>query len=315
MQFWNVHSKFSAETTIESRVQVTAPIINDMIAAFERGEFNDGTQNFQDMVLEKIRAALLLEDDVWTQVDVVGVHPDNRERAGLVPIDVHNLLMRIFQDGFMMKAVDLLACEIPPTDEGEKWRVFNEVLAKGSAGLLPPVTGTFLQIVTARGSHTTAAVRCYKFGVRAVHDELALDGKVSSSKICEKRASMKEPLAKGMPYTIIRWQLVQACPKLMSVLARTGNLVHGVHREATALQGCMSVLHAYQDSGENWQLAIKTACQGQPPEFAKSVQHFKAFVDAHAGGVDGRYLQALELYERGLGVKRKILPEDLSRLA
>ena len=139
MQSWTVHTKFSAEATIESRVQATAPIINDMIAAFERGEFNDGTQNFQDMVLEKIRAASLHRDDVWTQVDVVGVHPDNRERAGLVPIDVHNLLLRIFEDGFMMKAVDLLACEIPPTDEGEKWRVFNEVLANGSSGLLPHV--------------------------------------------------------------------------------------------------------------------------------------------------------------------------------
>ena len=126
---------------------------------------------------------------------------------------------------------------------------------------------------------------------------------------------MQLPLDKGMPYKVIKWELVEACPKLMAFLSRTGNLNHGVHRVATALQRCMAVFHAYQQGEGDWPKAIKVASQGQPPDFQDQVANYKSFVEAHAGGADGRYLTALEQYERSLGVKRIINPIDLQRLA
>jgi hypothetical protein len=311
---WSVHTTFAHGVDIAARVAATAPIINIMIEAFEKGEVNDGTQAFQSILLEKIRAAMLLEDDVWLQVEVVGVHPDNREKAGIVPIDAQDLLLRISRDGFCMTLVRLLAGEIPPTSTGQSWRDFNEKLANGSNGFLPPVGKSFLSVVTVRGSHTTAAIRCLKLGAKSVHKELGLDGVISASKIIKQRPSMAEPTKKGMPYTVIKWQLLEACPKLMAVLSRTGNADHGVHRVASALQGCMSVFNAFQEHGD-WEKALKAAIQGQPHEFETEARSYKAFVEVHAGGADGRYLQALELYERSLGVKRKILHTDLKRLS
>ena len=312
---WKVHTKFPKSTDVHARVSATAPILNEMIHTFESGDIHDGVQCFQDLMLEKIRADLL-DDDVWANVEKVGVHPDNREGAGIVPIDAHNLLHRIFKDGFSMRLTELLACEIPANKVGDGWRQFNEDLANGAAGLLPTIQKSDLTLVTVRGSHTTTAVRLVKLGARTVHNELAIDGQISMSKVCELRPSFKEACSKGLPYTVIKAELVEACPKLMSTLSRTGNLAHGVHREATALQRCMSVLHAHKlAEGGDWELAKKIACRGQPPDFETNVEHFKAFVQAHAGGVDGHYLHALELYERSLGVKRSIKPSDLTRLA
>ena len=56
--------------------------------------------------------------------------------------------------------MDTLAGEIPPTDEGKAWREFNATLAEGSDGLLAPVNKDELEVLTVRGSHTTASVRC-----------------------------------------------------------------------------------------------------------------------------------------------------------
>ena len=189
MDSWSNHATFPTSVGVETRVSVTAPVVNTMIADFFANTLKDGVQVFQEVLLSKIRAAGLLEDDQWHQVDDVGCHPDNREKTGLVSVDAHDLVLRMHRDGFRMSLVDCVACQIPPTAEGEKWRQTNEKLALESDGLLPPYQGSFLQIVTSRGSHTTAGIRIVKFGARAVHDDLALDGKVSSSKICEQRSS------------------------------------------------------------------------------------------------------------------------------
>ena len=161
-----------------------------------------------------------------------------------------------------MKLVDCLASWIPSTDEGNKWRDFNEKLADDAHGLLPAVQKSFLSIATARGSHTTAIVRIVKLGAKGVHEQLCHEGYVSRSKICEQRPSFNEPLQKGLPYTIIKSELVAKCPKLMSVLSRTGNVSHGVHRIATALQSCMSVFRAVQEVGtEDSNQVKKLACR------------------------------------------------------
>ena len=133
---------FADDTTIEARVAAVAPIINEMCQAFVQGAIEDGNKQFQELLLAKIRAAELLRDDIWHQVDNVGVHPDNREGCGLVPIDVHDLLLRIVNDGWSYSEVDALAAEIPPNDEGQKWRAFNEQLAAMSNDLLAPIKGS-----------------------------------------------------------------------------------------------------------------------------------------------------------------------------
>ena len=204
---------------VQERVAAVAPILNKSISDFINGDSPEGVQVFQENLL-KLIASAGLSDHRWVSVERVGVHPSNRECTGLLSIDVHELLLRIVRQGWSWKAVDALACEVPPTEEGQKWRDYNKALMESSDGLLASSNTDRLDLLTARGSHTTACVRCYALGSVGVHEELCVDGTVSKATIIGKEPSMQEPLDKGIQYLTIKWQLVQACPGLMSVLSR-----------------------------------------------------------------------------------------------
>ena len=311
---WSSHQSFDKGVDVHTRVETIKDLVNDMCDAFISGGFDDGAQSYQELLKDKIRAAGLLEDNVWMHVDNIGVHPDNREQYGLVPIDVHDLLARIANDGWSFAAVDTMAAEVPPGKEGDAWRAFNESLANNNH-LLPDIQGSFMTHVTARGSHTTAAIRLLKFRTKGVHPQLTDDnGYIDAEKVFKYRPSLRQPITKGIPYTIIKHELVSACPKLMKVFARTGNISHGVHRIATMLQGCNALFLAYKETN-SWAQAQAQVCQAQPPEFQEGVKHLISFVMKHSGGEDGQYLHALEKYEKSLGVKRKIAASDLGLLA
>ena len=198
-------SMLDADLPIEERVAVVAPILNQQIDDFGKGDSTEGVQVFQEGLLKLIESAHL-SDKRWVAVDKVGVHPSNREGAGLVPIDVHDLLLRICLQGWSWKAVDALACEIPPTPEGAKWRDFNKKLIESSDGLLASTNPDSMELLTIRGSHTTACVRAYAVGCKGVHDDLSVDGMVSQSAILARESSMAEPLKKGIEYLTLKWQ-------------------------------------------------------------------------------------------------------------
>ena len=306
-------------TSIDHRVQLVVDIVKPMCQEFLAGKCRDGVETFQSNVMAIIAAAGL-SDVRWILVDKVGVHPDNREKAGLVPIDVHDLLFLIALNGWNWKRVDAVACEIPPTAEGIQWRAFNKELADRSDDLLAPVNPDLLEILTVRGSHTTAAVRCMLHGTKGIHEEVCQGERVSKSKVYELQPSMQEPEIKGIPYTVIRYQLVVACPQLMEILSRTGNASHGVERTQTALQGCMRV-HALAVSKQranevvDYAEVARMASVGMPPSYFKTAIAYGEFVKRWSGGIDAPILKKLEFFERSLSLKRNISPQDFSALA
>ena len=172
---WERHIEFVPDVDVATRVSATSPIVNEMCEAFLAGKVSDGTQYFQKLLIEKIKCAELCEEDVMLEVDHIGVHIDNREGYGLVPIDVHDLLARIVHDGWSSALVDAMAAEVPPNEIGDKWRAFNDKLAQHP--LLPDIQTSFMKHVTARGSHTTCAVRLLKFPQRQKTMHASLQGK------------------------------------------------------------------------------------------------------------------------------------------
>ena len=313
-------AKLGDEMRIEDRVEIVAPKINSLIESFTAGSMKDGVETFQEHLI-KILEYAMLADMRWISVDKAGVHPDNREGTGLVPIDVHDLLLLIALAGWSwLQCNSALACEIPPNEIGEAWRANCKTLAEKSDGLLAPYNPGLLEVLTARGSHTTAAVRCYMYGTRGIHEQVCLDGVVSKSKIIERQPSMQEPLDKGIHYRVLRWQIAVACPRLMEVLSRTGNASHGVHRAMTALQGCkrmhMLAVGLQNSLGKEdiWDEACRVACIGMPPTYADTAKALCAFVSQWSGGGNGHVLKNLEEYERVLDIKRMIAPADLKSM-
>ena len=309
------HLSFDMGVPIATRVATISPIINAMIEEHDNEANSFGVEAFQEDVVARIKAAGLMAT-TWVPVDHVGVHPDNREQSMLVPIEVHDLLRRMAQDGWSYKKWDALGCEIPEGPLGQAWRQANEDLVKTSDGLLPPYQKDMLTILTGRGSHGTAALRAMKMPTKGVHQEVCSDGLVSRSKICEKQPSLKQPLENGCPYEVIKAELVVACPRLMEVLSRAGNAGHNVFRVQTVLQHCnrihnLAVARQKANKDMDWDAVAKQACIGMGADFLEDARKLAEFVRAWSGGEDGHILRDLEGYERTLKVKRKLYPHDL----
>jgi hypothetical protein len=169
----------------EERVRLVAPIVNAMCHKFLSGGDIGGVEDFHWKLITIIRDDRLLKDNQLLGVESVGVHPDNREGAGMVASDVQDLLKIMFHKGYNRLLAKLLACEIPPSKR-KQWLDFNEKLAIESDGYLPPARSSEMRVVTCQGSHTTGTIRCAKFGAKSAHACLASsDGTISSSKIIE----------------------------------------------------------------------------------------------------------------------------------
>ena len=302
--------------SLADRVECMSPHLNKMMDAYEEGEVKVGVFAFQEHVLTVLEKAKLSEKR-RIQVDNVGVHPQNREGVGLVPIDVHDLLLAIASAGWSWSECrEALAGEIPPNDNGHAWRIFNENLAEKSDGLLAKVNPDLLEVCTARGSHTTAGVRCMKLGSRGIHPQLCDSfGQISKAKIVDMQPSMQAPIDNGMLYTVVRWQIIESCPKLMDILSRTGNASHGIARTQTVLQGCKRMLALYNTHGcgkdDPWEHVAKLASVGMPQGYINMAGAMCSFVKEWSGGKGGRVLDELEAFERTLKVKRNISSQDL----
>ena len=299
---------------MDQRVTLLAPLLNDACAWFIAGENLQGTEAFAFLILERINDAGLIEEKVH-DVSEVGVHPDNREKSGLVAADAQDLTAHMVDKGFNPLKLSLLACGIPEGQVGQDWRNFNEQLARASKGYLAEANSTKMKIVTCWGSHTTAAIRIAKFGARAMHQIFAVDGRASAGKILEMKPSFKEAF-KGMSYRVIHPSLVLAVPSLMHVLSRAGNVSHGVERKATCLQMMQAIHRTFsQNPDASAQMCKRMACQGQTNDFLSNYDKLELFVKEWSGGESGMYLQQLEKYEHSLGVKRNIEAEVFAKLA
>ena len=101
--------------------------------------------------------------------------------------------------------VNALAGQTPPGEVGDQWRRFNEGMWKKSGGFLAASPSQDMEICTARGGHSTGAVRLLTFGGQSNKKELTfIDdgniGPIKTSRILEAQPSLKQVVADGMEY-------------------------------------------------------------------------------------------------------------------
>ena len=134
------------------------------------------------------------------------------------------------------------AHELPPTGEVRvETLAKNERLHAAAAHLLAPLDSDVVRVLIGASSHMTAALRLVshagsnpmsvpelpeEFHVHTILD----DGKLSQSKVLRSCPGMCEYLELGIPYLVIRHQLVALCPKLISVMSTADNAGHDVYR-------------------------------------------------------------------------------------
>ena len=107
---------FTEDDSKSAKAAIVGPLVNDWIASYERKEMG-GVETFQAALVDKLEQVDLIEER-WVHPRKVIVHPDNRERVGLVPIDAHDLLLIVggplpTGKGWNWAKVDALAAELP----------------------------------------------------------------------------------------------------------------------------------------------------------------------------------------------------------
>ena len=260
-----------------------------------------------------------LNKNVLYNVRKAGIHPDNREEEMALLADVHELLDRMVEDGFNPKRWNALACTIPAGQEGDRWRAKNVELAENSEGLLPQVRANELEIVTARGSHGTSALRCAKLGARTMHKHLAgSDLKLSQEFICDLQPTFRDPLENGVMYDVIPGESAVAVPKLMSTLARNGNNFNDVFRLHIFIAGVLSHPRAQSTikKSDRWDEKALRACKDNGSKtFLPKARMLADVVKNWAGGKDADLVKQLEEYEKGFDFKCMLSPAHLQALS
>ena len=176
---------------------------------------------------------------------------------------------------------------MPPGETGAAWRKFNVDLAAGSDGYLAPILSDDIDILTVRCSHTSAAVRALMAACKTPFpNELGdASGRLSLARVTERSPSMQAPTKRGMEYTIIKHQLVTACPSLMAFLARSGNATPGAEQKTTALQSCkrlfdVAVVYMQQKGKLDdaaWKSVVDIAAAGMAPGYHKQCEHYTSW--------------------------------------
>jgi hypothetical protein len=301
------------ETTID-KIEKVAPTLKKMVLQHNEGSYPEGVEAFNASMTGILMAANLIEKR-QVPIERVGVFPGNREGAMLVPVDMQQLALTFYQNGFNPDKWDAMALTVPACDAGKAWVQDNVQLVEGSQGLLPPISDA--EILTGRGSHGTSALRAMKLGCKSIHPELAgSDGCMSIGKIVEKQPSLRRPIYEGPVYQIIPGELELAVPGIFQVLSRIGNASNSTFQLQTTLQHC-SRIHslAVQQSVPDWDKIARIASIGMEPGYTDHVRKYIVFVQAWSGGANAAILRDLEKYERTLTVRRKLNPDDLELLA
>ena len=267
----------------------------------------------------------------WTLCTHVVAHPSNRFGAGLDPMDVQELTADIVHDGWVWTGVgtprgfekqEQAAARILQED-------FNIRIIKQAGGLLPEINRNDMRVLSVDCTHTATSVRTVEKGAKcAVAPVLDVNGKnirniadssgnISRDHILMLCPSYKEPLDKGLKYTVFRGIVEVLIPDLPGFLAEAGNLSHGKHRQGTPVQLMLQLhqrgQHMKEATGDyGWQ-SIAENIEMSKPHLKGTVLDHCAFVEHYAGGPEATNLHDIEEFAKQLTTRCSV-PGSLYRM-
>jgi len=241
-----------------------------------------------------------------------GVYPGNRGGVGLIPVDVHTLLRRVANYGWVWaECAHASALECDGDKETQK---FNVELAEKAGGLLAKVEEQ-LKIATLEASHNTAGLRCVKAGVRGIDNDALVDehGNLSLARLKEKCSEHARAVEVGLEYLVIKKKVAHWCPDLPRLISQAGNLIHETMRPESEWS-LLREIHARALKNIDW-AQIESELAALKPSFAGNVHHMCRFVEVWSGGKDASLLMAVEEFLIHAEEKRVIPPSIFASFA
>ena len=311
-----------------------APRVKAKIDSVQGAGYDDKAKmrSVASEMLEMLLAVGLVFKEV-VNTKYVGVHPENRQGAGVDSNEVHLLLALIIRQGFtwLELAGRVWATQLSPGKEGADQRAWNKNLVEKSAGLLAGIDAD-MRLLTIAGSHTTQTARCVQYGTRGLpatgeeaDGKRTLDiwdesGHIVPNRVYSANEPYRELVEKGIEYTILRHQICKAVPSLPGFLSEAANRGHGTERERTIVQTLLAI---HQKS------LVMTAPGGDPDwdgiaeSMARNswvtltdVKEYCLFVKNWSGGKTPTFLLELNTLIKSLqSMKLNIQAKDMAALS
>ena len=249
-----------------------------------------------------------------------GIHPANRARTGVDPINAQNLALKMSLQGYSESKLENpmgfeKSLDGPTRDEQEAFMARNFVVSNGFLKKIEPRDADYLPVCC---SHTHAALNIISGGVSGLHPEMCdKDGRTDLQKVLQLCPSWKKPIEEGIPCVVFRHEVEAACPTLPAFLSKAGNQSHDVHAKETTVQLMLSLSQLYvaqkraaasaslqAEAANPWD-AIVAEIEVMKPHFAGQAAEAAAFVEKWSGGDDAPSLVEVETYAKSLKVRRE----------
>ncbi|CAJ1341308.1 unnamed protein product, partial [Effrenium voratum] len=247
----------------------------------------------------------------------VHCHPANRDGYGLNAMDCHSLLRDISACGWNWAQVDAMACEVPGSGPAhDSVLEFNVAQQLGSGGLLPTVEPHTIKLASLSCSHTNMALRLILAEMAHESDSLCLNGRLNLERVRQHDAQLYEASQSGLQWRVICADVMQAVPKLASLVQEALNAGGQLQRREHELQLARRILNTWREAsaGRKEPVAfaeIRDRVLRSKPPCAPCLPHMYGFLMRWGGGPSGSAMVETEsvIKQFGSSTERSLGPE------
>ena len=254
-------------------------VLDELDVLIQQAEKKGIVKGAQQIMGYLAKTGLMVSQQI--PAEQVGCHPLNRDGYGVNPRDVHSLVSGIASVGFDAGQTHPICTEILPSDT--ELVSFNQALADGSNGLLPPMANC-MRYASLANSHTNAALRCILASVPHDDPDLCTHGHLSLDVIRQKDPGLALAAEQGLVWRVISLQVAEARPQLLSIIQASSNTAGQLQRGEHESQMMRRIRNAVfgPSKGKKWH-EIKGELQRSKPQCAEAMPHIYAFIVKFAG--------------------------------
>ena len=308
-----------AASALQSQMQAVVPKIEDLMRGCKERQTGCMNPTVDEIV------DLCLKSDLAFKRNILGrncgIHPENRAKSGVDPINAQDLALRISLQGYSESKLEnpmgfeKAASGTTAESAQEKFMRKNFAMSNGYLRTIPFRDVEYLPVTC---SHTFAALNIIDgSNIRGLHEKLCTNGYVDQQKTIQLCKSWEKPLRDGIPCIVFRRELEAACPELPGFLSIAGNQSHEVHQKETKIQFMLSLHQLFTAASASTRSAGAASTRWAhvvsemgtiKPHFANCAKEAAEFAAAWSGGDQSPALHEAEAYAKTLKARKE--PED-----
>ena len=262
-----------------------------------------------DEVLERLESQKL----AWRMrlpPHMVGVEPANRNGYGVSAVEVHALGSDIVAMGFSPAATSHAVCV--EDDEVGSVAAFSVKLSESSEGL-GRIAQQQIKYGSLSCSHTNQFLIAAACGVETVHDNIAVDNRISMNKL-RQDTKLADAVENGLNWLVLSAKVRQLYPELLDLVQHAKkNATGAVQRKENEIQLLvkiqkMAALHSHSNAGVvDWQ-AISNAISKRSQ--VDDLESYIRFVRILGGGEAGTFVSELDSFHKVFVPTGRIIPSS-----